>query len=612
MNDIKPPKKASAVTPEVTAFLSRIVADCKAAQNDRLPRWKECIKQFRGEVNSSPIGSGDSADSISLSQIRGSQVVNMVNQTHTSQEPYVLIEDYSGNPLTARTEAVSRMFEVGRFANREREVIGNAWSTNQGIMFHEWLEKPVPHVDFKPLDPLTYFCWPTFEPDIDKCDAHFYECQYTRETIQDMVDKGVYPEDALNAGNNPIPHNITLPSSKPATEQEDDQRVTLLKWFVRWPGNPDWYQLTTSSDGGQLYYIQKYGMTMAPFSRYILDAQVSTDGAYPSTSYGSRLQGVQAIVDQVLGSTLLGIAMSTGPAVLTEGTDMEGQRIRPNEVIVVEDLGRTTIVPTTARPDQNIGVMEIAINMADQLAGVSQMGTGGTQAGVNTATEADIIAQGQHATVDAAVQLAAEGMERSAAIVDEMLRLMDGQGNEKSWFHNYYDPNNDDGQEFAQAYMQEAEEAGVFRAAVTSSQGTPRSRLNALDQFAALAMQNPQIPFQWAKYAEKRAEIMKQLGVHDAEEMVGDPVHAAIDVLLQAGAQQGADPGILQHNLAQALQLSIQQSQMGGVQGVGGGQMDQGQAMPQGQPMGNPLEQAGRAGGVVPRPGPVSGLQGNV
>lgn len=522
-------------------------SDAEAVKALRGPRWARCRDQTFGDYEQSPTEStGPATGGFNVQQVKKDAYVAGVASALCSQPTVVKVSGYDGEDLEERTDAVNRMLQVARLERKLPMVLADAWWSNFGCWLVQWSRFPVSQPQLTCVDVFDMVAWPTFRESLQDCDVVLRAVTQTQAEVDALVKAGVYkPSGGQVLSGAPVSHQVNKPASTPATEVGSSGLVTLYHGFVRDPATKALTEVTCSLGGDVVYRSAPYVGSIVPFVVWRLKPNRGTDGVFPSCSKAHDLQGVQIALAASLATHEAGAAEAANSPVFTDDDKLHkalSGRRKPGASYLGASLAHVIQVTSDFDPDGSVAWQQVLWQLADQVAGSPQMSSGGSQQGVDTATEANILATGAQTMMDAAVLSASDGLETLAAVVDELMRTAP----DKAWFHEHYSA--DEG--FQEAYVQEAAIPASFSAAVTSTAGTPQSQMQMLLGTAAQVLQLGGA-VDVAALTEKAFALLQRSGVANASELAQDPggdVQAAVQTL--AGAT-----GVPEEYVVQALRM---------------------------------------------------------
>lgn len=409
-----------------------------------------------------------------------------------------------------------------------------AWA-NSGFITPIWSEKHV-RFNFKVLEPDSTFVYPPHATRFE--DAKFFgDIFYMRRSEVKLKYKKEVEASSTREEKDRHQMNSTAVS-------REDEDIKLVRGYRK--EGEDWRYIVFAHDDKVIIKdepAQDVEINGHAYAEFIYKPKNEVDGFYTADSCVGDIAELQITANEIWADWMNGQRFNIYSSFVTSGSGGLAKKIGfmgPGEIWEMET---ENLVPWNPRADLSTMAPALAAvsQQTDRVLRISSMAMGQDAVGVDTATEASFVAQGQRRSIDEYLQNFARGVEHIYKYMQYTLFVKWDE-----WFPKYGKML---GLEEADKEIFQRET--IWQVAVGSTGGTPQSQMQQIMAFTQLAA-DPEYGYDKRQIAKLLVEVSERSGFVGAERVLAaeDPNKLIMD-MAQAF---GVDPITLSKYVAAAIQ----------------------------------------------------------
>lgn len=527
-----------------------------AARSKRHPRWIQNRDMTYGETQNAPAYEGAYTGNFNLIPQKvdalGASVVDVI----TSVKPFCVAKCYDDSSKEGKLERVLQFFvDLSGFKHALKSVSKPAAWANMGWVKVIWLEKEN-RFDFRVIEPDMTLVYPAHVERLEDAKL-FGDLRYMRKSqVEQLISEGYYKKAKL------IPvdpeEELKGESIRPLTttaQSEGDREVCIFDGY-RYDGK--WKKITAVRETGDILKedeIQNPHKNGFCYGEAYYKPRAAKDGYYPATSVVQDAAQLQIDINSTVANLIDGTKMNVFGAFFTKGGQAAAKMVSKIEPGGIYEMDTDSMVPYQPKADLDylLPLVEALLRQGDSVFRISQMATGVQVAGVDTATEAGGLLQGQQRSIDEYIENFSTCVKGCYKYMTYILDLTWDM-----WFPIY-----------GKALKLKPEDRDMFQGHhtwevnVASSGATPSAQLNLLTMLMNLSA-DPATGINKYEVASKVVEAAERMGVTNAQglQTSRDPMELVLELSAALEAQgTPIDPEILLKKLAEGVfeqQSSVQ------------------------------------------------------
>lgn len=504
---------------------------------------------------------GASESTLNIMQVKIDALGTNVMRTMTTQEPYCVAQTFNTDGANSIIEKVVQFFAVkAGVEDRLSSVSPDAGLFNVGIIHNEWTDgdwqDPTPGERLSAIEVQDFFIYPPSIADEPmKAWSMGHRVWVSKSDLELMKARGEIADIPSHTGDPGSVREENFPNVSGHIHHETagskDNDLAELWWvYYRDRKNKrdrNWYRALVSEKDDKILYSQKLTKKLPCYHVF---RYKNTKGEFWSkSSVGNDLQGVQLDASSLVRKWLDGIDWNVQGVGFAQSSGSGEQFIEVKPGALTE--GEWQEAPNYQFPKADLSHIPVAlgwfVDYADQIARISQSGTGGKEGGETTATQAAIMRAGQQAGVDDYIQTAGKGLVSLYASIHE--DLVENMG---SWYPVFGD--------FLQVSEEETAALRMktqWRLNTKSIGTTPGAQLQVVQMLSekqAIGMQSGGSSIDPYMLDTLTLQLAVRLGLPGAEKMQLPKDPQQMIVLL--AQTMGIDPELLMEGVQQAQQAT--------------------------------------------------------
>jgi len=527
-----------------------VLEGIEVRQSAREDRWARAMAMYQNE----PVGAalGDDGETskgstFNLVQVKIDGLIAHVVAPLTSQEPYCFAQNYGDAEASRIVESACQFF--AKRANIGLALADAALACAQfGRAFiraeYKAEDKETyryPCVKLTVIEPWDMVVYPPKAPSLQDAKLFGWRFQRRREEITALQESGEYLKDDIEAGENQEVGEAGYveigeggkPIEGKAVHKEDEIVDLYTIIFDHYEGKEKkrlW--ATIEPEAGVILWVREY-----PWKRTfnVFDFNFKTisrrDGYWPANSIAQDLQSHQLDVNQLVTIAMDGVRANTLGYHFGPGTEQQPKygHVAPGEI--ASWPGADLVKSHFPRVDISAVPMMLQafVQNADNVARLSQVGTGGDVPSSQTATATQFQAAGQAAGKDDYAKRFGEGMVKFFEWLCECL-----EANYDDWAEVLGAAINEDGQPVPRDVFNLPYD---WELSIASTNQHPGAQMNSAMMLLETAKNFPEAKAKIHEMYKRLLQLAERTGFTNAEGLQDpeDPIEVAARALLELG-----------------------------------------------------------------------------
>lgn len=524
------------------------IESCEIAKGNRMKRWDEVRKAYYNESDGPswlPYP-GAYQGHWNLMKVKLDQLSTTVTASLTSSNPYFVCDKYNDDEGKRKIEDTVQFFlDKDRYKETLKEVAAPAGYSGVGWIKAEWTGKGF---DFKVIQPEDTVVYPSWEPDMN--DAKMVgSVRYMRKSkIIALQEDGTFLKGDISVSTSSDSDNLNATSAPVEDNIVEDKDGKVEVWDIVYEDEDGKiYRCMVAKDSELLLLKEPWVYNTLWFGEYSYVPRPDRDGYYPANYPGADLMELQFNMNDQI-STLMNGARFNAYGVHFTKNALDSTK----SVIKTEPGGFYSVDEPVQSYNPKVdlsiipGLISLFEAQADKIIRVSNMSTGQPGAGVDTATEANIIQAGQQVSINDFLETLSWGCIQNVKFVCNALFI-----HWDEWFPLYGERL---GLEESDRELFKDKE--IWKPAVTSVGGTPQMQVAMIQQLVGFA-QDPEMALDKYELSARILVNAERMGLPDATslQIPNDIVGAAT----RFAQQFGLSPELLMAAIAQTANMEQQQ-----------------------------------------------------
>ncbi len=429
---------------ELNALINQMIVSAKVVRDQLEARWAQIDRIYAGERVESLVPPWDSAPTYDfpILQSKIDSVTSFTAGSVTKLNPYVIMR--AGGPAAEQiplAESVHHYFLAkGAYTTKVRQGInliqrrGKAmYRVSYDPTTEGWRGNTVkPKICLDVLDMRNFLAYPSTANSVEEWIMHGHAYDQALSTVESKCLSGEYYREAsklVQTGTNEPSRmtntKIDLRSEQPQRLKDENVECYSLILRTIFEGDPvdKLYIAEYDYNGQQLMSLKEFPYDTSWYVEAFFHKEPDT--FFNQRSRGYDLVGPQFFISDMRHLSIWTSMVTAFPAVFVQNWTPPDDFTRPSPGTVIPvDRGAQ---PFTVNGQANAGIFpqmeRVAMQDADTVAKVSQMGQGSNLRSDTTATEAGLIAQGQTIGVNEDVENLSIGLANICKYVTMLLRV---------------------------------------------------------------------------------------------------------------------------------------------------------------------------------------------
>lgn len=502
-----------------------------SAQKKRYERWKQNREFCYGEADGVPAYEGAVSSTFPIVPQIVDALGAVVVDSITSVPDYMIATCHDDPDASSKIQRVIQFFFNHGSLKRCLKSVNKptAWA-NSGWIKVIWDEKRK-KFKFRVIEPDSTVVYPAHAECLTEAKL-FGDRKYMRRyQIDELVEQGVYKKSNSESSEVELSNERAIQSVAVSKEDEDVEVWEIYRYEKGWKRivfARDTKRILKEDDVSD---IDDFGHAYAEF---FYKPKTTQDGFYSADSVVNDLAQLQLDASEIWGDYKTGLKANVFNFFFTLGGMESARKVGQAEPGGIYQLDTDSLVPHNPSADLSslVPALGMVLEQARRVARISEMASGQDSAGVDTATEASFIAQGQSRSIDEYQQNFSEGLMALTTYVKTVCYTE--FDNWQPIYGKELDITPEDKELFSKRV--------TWKVAVMSVAGTPNANMQTALALAQLA-QDPENGIDKRQLTSRILQIAEQGGFTNAESL--QQVPDINQKLMELAEAMGVEPELL-------------------------------------------------------------------